>query len=161
VVDAKALVAEKAKDYGHPLDYSVVMREMWETLLASPHRNFHGTEEEPSDYDRAVEHCLYMVIGKVIRVWHNPTHLDSLQDIAGYANCLEECLDRVQSAPKSEVRHPDTITYTIELRGQHFLVTAAEMEVYRKLVNDGASPEAAAEAVYNRIVRDAGNAMVR
>ena len=155
MADPEELIEEKAKDYGHPFDYSVTMREMWETLLASPHRRFHGTEDEPSDYDRVVEHCLYMVIGKVISVWHNPTYRDSMKDIAGYARCLEVCLDRIEEPePSVPAEQSPTKHHTISLRGQRFAVTPDEMNVYMQLVEDGLPASEAAERIYDQIIRN-------
>lgn len=164
MADSEELIKEKAKDYGHPFDYSVTMREMWETLLASPHRRFHGTEDEPSDYDRVIEHCLYMVIGKVIRVWHNPTYRDSMQDIAGYARCLEVCLDRIEE-PEPEVEEVEEVevfrkhtsdhvkSYRITFDGQLFAVTPGEYKAYCLLVKSGHSPEDAARRIYDEILK--------
>ena len=156
MVDPEHLVNKKAEDYGHPLDFCATVREAWDVLMATPHRSYHGAEEEPSEYDRAVEHCLYQVLGKMVRVLNNPTHLDSIQDIAGYAQCLELCLDRVSEKPQVSVIRSKTKTYQIKLNGQFFSVTPEEMDVYRRLVSEGVEPEHASRAVYDRILRGVG-----
>lgn len=172
MVDARKLVESKAEDYGHPLDFCATVRDAWDVLLASPHRKFHGTEEEPSNYDRAIEHCLYQILGKMVRVLHNPTHLDSIQDIAGYAECLELCRERVEPKEVADLSTyersflpargtGDTRAYTLELRGQHFSITPSEYAQYAELVRSGSEPEEAAQAVYDRVCAGVGAELKR
>ena len=161
-MDAAELVEQKAKDYGHPLDYCTTLREAWETLSLSPHRKYEGTSEDPTDYDHAVEHCLYMIVGKVLRVLHNPTYLDSIHDIAGYARALERSYEKSRGEEPIVVKHdPSKLptylrSFTLEYGGQHFAATPEEYRRYQNLQTvEHKSKEEAARIIYDQMLKEA------
>ena len=75
---AAALVTRRRREYGTPVDLFERVAVRWSQVL--------GTKVTPAQ----VIVCLVDL--KVARLSHDPRHLDSITDIAGYAGCLVEVL---------------------------------------------------------------------
>jgi Domain of unknown function (DUF6378) len=75
---AASVVAGRRGEYGEPVDLFERVAVRWSQVL--------GVTVTPAQ----VIICLIDL--KVVRVAHNPRHLDSITDIAGYAGCLAEVL---------------------------------------------------------------------
>lgn len=68
--------------YGHPIvDFTKV------ATMAAPILE--------ADIDPRLKHALYMIQVKVARLLNTPTHVDSVIDIAGYANTYAMILDKL------------------------------------------------------------------
>ena len=78
LAEAAAVVRDRRHTYGQPLDLFERVAARWSQVL--------GTEVTPAQ----VIVCLVDL--KVARLSHDPRHLDSITDIAGYAGCLAEVL---------------------------------------------------------------------
>lgn len=61
-----------------------------------------------SNIDPRLKHALYMIQVKVARLLKTPGHIDSVVDIAGYANTYAMILDRIKE--ESE-KHEEVNTY--------------------------------------------------
>jgi hypothetical protein len=75
---AADLVQRRRRAYGEPVDLFERVALRWSQVL--------GTKVTPAQ----VLVCLIDL--KVARLTHDPRHLDSITDIAGYAGCLAEVL---------------------------------------------------------------------
>jgi hypothetical protein len=75
---ASSIVRNRRRTYGQPLDLFERVAVRWSQAL--------GTKVTPAQ----VIVCLLDL--KVARLTHDPRHLDSMIDIAGYAACLAEVL---------------------------------------------------------------------
>jgi hypothetical protein len=75
---AAGLVTRRRRDYGEPVDLFERVAVRWSQVL--------GTKVTPAQ----VLVCLIDL--KVARLTHDPRHLDSIIDVAGYAGCLAEVL---------------------------------------------------------------------
>ena len=75
---AAGLVTRRRRDYGEPVDLFERVAVRWSQVL--------GTKVTPAQ----VLVCLIDL--KVARLTHDPRHLDSIIDVAGYAGCLVEVL---------------------------------------------------------------------
>jgi hypothetical protein len=75
---AGGLVNRRRTDYGEPVDLFEQVAQRWSLTL--------GTEVSPAQV------VLCLIDLKVARLTHDPRHLDSITDIAGYAGCLAEVL---------------------------------------------------------------------
>jgi Domain of unknown function (DUF6378) len=78
LAEATAVVRDRRHTYGQPLDLFERVAVRWSQVL--------GTKVMPAQ----VIVCLVDL--KVARLAHDPRHLDSITDIAGYAGCLAEVL---------------------------------------------------------------------
>jgi Domain of unknown function (DUF6378) len=78
LAEAAAVVRDRRHTYGQPLDLFERVAVRWSQVL--------GTKVTPAQ----VIVCLVDL--KVARLSHDPRHLDSITDIAGYAGCLAEVL---------------------------------------------------------------------
>lgn len=74
---AKAVLTDRAREYGHPEDCFGLIAALWSRY----------TERDISSADVAV----MMILLKIARIEGNPKHADSWVDIAGYAACGAEC----------------------------------------------------------------------
>jgi Domain of unknown function (DUF6378) len=79
LAEAAAVVRDRRHSYGQPLDLFERVAVRWLQVL--------GAEVTPAQ----VLVCLVDL--KVARLTHNPRHLDSITDVAGYAGILAELLD--------------------------------------------------------------------
>ena len=75
---AGGLVDRRRTEYGEPIDLFERVAVRWSQVL--------GTRVTPAQ----VIVCLVDL--KVARLAHDPRHLDSITDVAGYAGCLAEVL---------------------------------------------------------------------
>ena len=75
---AGALVTRRRREYGASIDLFERVAVRWSQVL--------GTKVSPAQ----VLVCLIDL--KVARLAHDPRHLDSITDVAGYASCLAEVL---------------------------------------------------------------------
>jgi hypothetical protein len=78
LAEAAAVVRDRRHTYGQPLDLFERVAARWSQVLR--------TKVTPAQ----VIVCLVDL--KVARLSHDPRHLDSITDIAGYAGCLAEVL---------------------------------------------------------------------
>ena len=78
LAEAAAVVRDRRHTYGQPLDLFERVAVRWSQVLR--------TKVTPAQ----VIVCLVDL--KVARLAHDPRHLDSITDIAGYAGCLAEVL---------------------------------------------------------------------
>jgi hypothetical protein len=76
---ATDVVARRRGTYGQPIDLFQRVAVRWSQLL--------GTKVTPA------QAMLCLIDLKVARLTHDPRHLDSIVDVAGYAGCLAEVLD--------------------------------------------------------------------
>jgi Domain of unknown function (DUF6378) len=75
---AAGVVARRRSIYGQPIDLFEHVARRWSLVL--------GVKVTP------VQAMLCLIDLKVARLAHDPQHLDSITDIAGYAGCLAEVL---------------------------------------------------------------------
>ena len=73
------LVAERGRAYGHPRPNHERIAALWQPIL--------GVEVTPEQV------ALCMVQVKVSRLVQTPGHPDSIDDIAGYAECYRQIVD--------------------------------------------------------------------
>jgi hypothetical protein len=73
---AAGLVARRRREYGEPVDLFEHVAKRWSLTL--------GARISP------VQVALCLIDLKLARLVHDPKHLDSIVDIAGYAACLHE-----------------------------------------------------------------------
>ena len=78
LAEAAAVVHDRRHTYGQPPDLFERVAVRWSQVL--------GTKVTPAQ----IVVCLIDL--KVARLTHDPKHLDSITDIAGYAGCLSEVL---------------------------------------------------------------------
>jgi hypothetical protein len=76
LAEAAAVVRDRRHTYGQPLDLFERVAVRWSQVL--------GTKMRPAQV------IICLVDLKVARLSHDPRHLDSITDIAGYAACLAE-----------------------------------------------------------------------
>lgn len=82
--EAQKLTSEdRQKVYGHPADDFAKVVTMGQPVL-------------DSNIDPRLKHALYMVQVKVARLLNTPDHLDSIVDLAGYANTYHLILKRIE-----------------------------------------------------------------
>lgn len=76
--------------YGHPLDDFRKVATMSQPILRA-------------DIEPELKHALYMIQVKIARLLNTPHHIDSVVDIAGYANTYAMCLEKMQEkvSPKN------------------------------------------------------------
>lgn len=83
------IVEERGRIYGPPhIDFQIAQSIKRELLT-----HFEGTNH--LDYDRCVEHFIDMIATKLARLMYSPCHLDTIDDIAGYALCLRKCYEEL------------------------------------------------------------------
>ena len=96
---AKQFVAEdRNTEYGEPEDSFAFIGELWSTYLKR--RRTPSPRTDTDAYDVA----LMMGLMKVARAAMRPKNADSLVDLAGYAACAGETLDKTR-VPQVPVRH--------------------------------------------------------
>ena len=78
LAEAAAVVRDRRHTYGQPLQLFERVAARWSQVL--------GTKVTPA------QTVVCLIDLKVARLTHDPRHLDSITDIAGYAGCLAEVL---------------------------------------------------------------------
>lgn len=82
---AKAVLTDRAREYGHPEDSFALIAALWS--------RYTGCDISTADV------AAMMILLKLARVEGNPRHMDSWVDIAGYAACGAECVEKMYSTP--------------------------------------------------------------
>jgi hypothetical protein len=75
---AAGVVTHRQREYGEPVDLFERVAHRWSLTL--------GSRVSPAQV------VLCLIDLKLARLTHDPRHLDSITDIAGYAGCLAEVL---------------------------------------------------------------------
>lgn len=91
--------ADRQNVYGHPADDFAKVSAMVGPILAS-------------NIDPRLKHALYMIQVKVARLLNTPGHIDSIVDIAGYANTYSMVLAKI----KENLEKQNEPTQTTEQR---------------------------------------------
>ena len=78
LAEAAAVVRDRRHTYGQPLDLFERVAARWSQVLGVT--------------VTACQVAICLIDLKVARLTHDPRHLDSIADIAGYAGCLAEVL---------------------------------------------------------------------
>lgn len=78
---------QRQENFGHPFDGFMQAQEMMAVVASCPNVQ--------------VRHALQMICVKMSRLIHEPSHLDSLIDIAGYARAATMCL-QVENEEKNQ-----------------------------------------------------------
>jgi hypothetical protein len=81
--------AERQAVYGHPADDFKKIAIMTVPIVAS-------------EIDPRLKHALYMLQVKIARLLNTPDHIDSVVDIAGYANTYAMVLEKIKEENKDE-----------------------------------------------------------
>jgi hypothetical protein len=91
ILDKAADVTKNARQsaYGHPLDNHGCTADMWAAYVA---KRF-GVDLQLT----ALDVCYMMILLKVSRLAHDPTHEDNWVDIAGYARNAEVIYDEIMA----------------------------------------------------------------
>lgn len=82
LTEAARIIDERGKAYGHPTPNHIRIARFWDACLAD--KLAEGQKISPDDVVRC------MIGLKLARLMETPDHVDSIQDIAGYAACLLE-----------------------------------------------------------------------
>jgi hypothetical protein len=86
--EAKKLTnIDRQKIYGHPADDFRKVAEMVQPILRS-------------DIEPELKHALYMCQVKIARLLNTPYHLDSIVDLAGYANTYAMIVEQLKQKEK-------------------------------------------------------------
>ena len=80
---AKLTNKDRQEIYGHPADDFRKVAIMTQPILRS-------------DIEPELKHALYMCQVKIARLLNTPYHIDSVIDLAGYANTYAMILERIQ-----------------------------------------------------------------
>lgn len=87
--EAQKLTTEDRQSvYGHPADDFKKVATMAKPILES-------------NIDPTLKHALYMMQVKIARLLNTPDHIDSVVDIAGYANTYGMILQRKEEEEKA------------------------------------------------------------
>jgi len=87
--EAQKLTSEDRQDvYGHPADDFKKV-----TVMAKPILD--------ANIDPVLKHALYMIQVKIARLLNTPDHIDSVVDIAGYANTYGMILEKKEQEEKA------------------------------------------------------------
>lgn len=82
--EAKKLTSkDRQAVYGHPIKDFTKISTMAKPIL-------------DSDIDPRLKHALYMVQVKIARLLNSPDHMDSIVDLAGYANTYAMVLEKIK-----------------------------------------------------------------
>lgn len=79
---ARLTSKDRQQVYGHPIDDFTKIARMTKPILES-------------DIDPRLKHALYMCQVKIARLLNTPEHVDSIIDLAGYANTYAMILERL------------------------------------------------------------------
>jgi hypothetical protein len=87
---SQCVMADRNKAYGNPEDNFTNIAEAWNLYLAQSSKLGRRLN--------AMDVAYMMIHMKMVRLATNPTHRDSLVDIAGYAACGADCQEVYQSS---------------------------------------------------------------
>lgn len=90
---ARITSQDRQEVYGHPIDDFGKVAKMTQPIIES-------------DIDPRLKHALYMIQVKIARLLNTPDHIDSIVDIAGYANTYS--MVRHEMNERSLMRDQDT-----------------------------------------------------
>lgn len=86
---ASAAVADRGLNYGKPEDNFTRIAKLWNAHLGNRYfEGFGGDTTVALPTLDASDVAMMMILMKVARLEHMPSHMDSVVDIAGYAACL-------------------------------------------------------------------------
>ncbi len=90
--EAKDIIyGARARDYGHPSKNFQNIADLWNGYLSVIHRERHKQGAPITSLTNVDIACLN-ILQKVARLASNPTHRDSMVDIAGYAGTIERII---------------------------------------------------------------------
>lgn len=78
--------------YGHPADDFAKVARMSMPIMES-------------DIDPRLKHALYMIQVKIARLLNTPQHVDSVVDIAGYANTYSMVVEKIKDENQNEAKN--------------------------------------------------------
>ncbi len=85
------ITTERGKNYGHPIKHFYCTQTMYEDWLRA--RGQSQVRLCP-EKEIAIRHGVYMILDKLARMSENPNHKDNIDDIQGYARCIQMILDK-------------------------------------------------------------------
>ena len=85
------ITTERGKNYGHPIKHFSCTTEMFRIWIQA--RSESVTYNLTKQQEAALHHGVYMILDKLARMSENPTHTDNIDDIQGYAKCIQMVLD--------------------------------------------------------------------
>jgi hypothetical protein len=80
------IYGDREKTYGHPAKNLDTIAKMWNLYLVA-----NGVAEKDGGILVAQDVACMMILLKVARLANDPTHRDSIVDIAGYSALIERC----------------------------------------------------------------------
>jgi hypothetical protein len=84
------ITTERGKNYGHPIKHFACTQSMYMDWV------FARSQSEiklPPQKEAGLRHGVYMILDKLARMSENPLHSDNIDDIQGYAKCIQMVLD--------------------------------------------------------------------
>lgn len=97
-MDAKKLTEERGSVYGHPLDDFGRAARLKAVVALIP--------------DPELRHAAEMICMKLARLCNSPEHLDSWDDIAGYARCGRMVIEERERRKPNEVGSLGAVSFT-------------------------------------------------
>ena len=95
----KITSVDRNKNYGNPEDNFQHIADYWNKYLQTA-----GFLREGSTGLRHIDVAYLMVLMKMARLNTNPTHHDSLVDVAGYAACAADCQEVLRKGAEAVLR---------------------------------------------------------
>lgn len=83
------ITTERGKNYGHPIKHFHCTQSMYADWMKGRNAGI----PLPEDKELAVRHGVYMILDKLARMSENPMLKDNIDDIQGYARCIQMVLD--------------------------------------------------------------------
>ena len=93
----KQITDERGNNYGHPKNHFKCTQAMYQAWIDNRELS---PDLLPPELEPALKHGIYMICDKLARMAKNPHHRDNLDDIKGYASCIEMVLDEVSKVVK-------------------------------------------------------------
>lgn len=85
------ITTERGKNYGHPIKHFNCTQSMYSAWCVARNQS---NISLPQDKENGIRHGVYMILDKLARMSENPTHKDNIDDIQGYARCIQMILDK-------------------------------------------------------------------
>lgn len=89
--EIKHITDERGKNYGHPIKHFYCTQSMYASWLTA---RCQAENYLDPDKEIAIRHGVYMILDKLARMSENPNHKDNIDDIQGYARCIQMILDK-------------------------------------------------------------------